>query len=235
MSHADPELRLHEELVLLALRDESGTPERRTTMLNYSLAGALLCELVLEGCITIDEGKKPLVSVATVKPMADEVLSESLGLVVKAKRRRRAANWVSRFASIRHMRHRIAEGLCGKGILKKSEASVLLIFKRKTYPTVDSRPERQLIERMRQAITSEDRLDPRTQVLVALANATKMLPIHFDKAILKRRKHHLQQIAEGNATAAATRQAMQAAQAAIIATTAATNAAVMAATMSATH
>ncbi len=235
MSRPTRELRLHEELVLLALRDESGTPEHYATMLNYSLAGALLSELVLEGCLSIDEGKKPLVNLLTTKPLHDEVLDEALNLVSKAKRRRRAAKWVSRFVTLRRLRHRIAEGLCRKGILQDSEASVLLFFRRKTYPTLDPRPERELIERMRRAIADDDLLDPRTGLVVALANATGMLRIHFDKTTLKRRKKRLQQIAEGNATAGATHQAVQAALAAIVATTTATNAAVMAAAISATQ
>ncbi len=221
------DLRLHHELLLIALRDETGTPESRASSLEIALGGALLAELLLSGRISIAEDtKKKLVELADSRPFGDEVLDECLELVAEARRRGRASHWVSRFAHRKRLRHRVAASLCRRGILEDSEASLLLVFKRKAYPTIDPEPEARLVARLRQAIESEEEVDPRTAILLALAHRTGLLRIHFDKKTLKRRKERLESVAEGEAIGAATREAIQAAQAAVIAaTTAATIAA----------
>jgi len=95
---------------------------------------------------------------------------------------------------------------------------VLLIFNRKIYPTINPEPERRLVERLREAIF-EDRedLDSSTAVVASLANATGLLPVHFAKKELKRRKRRLEQISNGDLGGAAAAEAVQAAQAAALA------------------
>ena len=206
-------LHIHECLLLLALRDEKGTVESGATMYRYALGGAILAELLLAGTVRIEAGKKKLVDLVRTKAMHDPVLDECLGLVASAKRRRRASDWVSRFGRIKRIRRRVAEGLCDRRILKQAEGKVLFLFSRTTYPTVDPRPERKLIERMCRAIFTEAReLDAFIVVLIALAHGTGILKIHFDKRKLKERKRRLEEIADGALAAAATREAVQAAQ-----------------------
>jgi hypothetical protein len=170
------QLSLHEEILLLALRDKEGTIVGGTHY-SYALGGALLAELLLQKRIKIDESRrKKLVAVASSKRVSEPLLSECLEKVKTAKRRASVQTWVGRFAGLKHLRHRVALGLCERGILKADEDTVLLIFKRKTYPEVDPEPERELIERLRQAIFTYTReLDPRTVVLVALAHSAGIL------------------------------------------------------------
>jgi hypothetical protein len=155
MSRARSDLHIHEQLLLLALRDEKGTLESRAGMYQYALGGAILSELLVEGCIAVGEDKKKLVDVVKIKRMYEPVLDECLGMIASAKRRRSASNWVSRFGQIRKLRHRVASGLCHRGILKDSEDKVLLFFTRRIYPTIDPGPERRLVGSLRKAIFSE--------------------------------------------------------------------------------
>ena len=222
MSRRDDELHLHEKLMLLVLRDERGTIESHAGMYQLALGGAILAELLLAGRIRIEDGKKKRVELLGSKPVGDPILDECLQMIAAAKRPKRATDWVARFANVKRLRHRIAEGLCSRGILKDSEDKVLLIFSRKIYPTIDPRPEARLIDRMRDAILGGSRnLDPDVVVLVALAHGTGMLRIHFDKRVIKENKQRIEEIASGNlvsaATAEAVRAAQQAAQAAIMA------------------
>ena len=211
------DLHLHEKLLLLALRDEKGTVESGASMYRLALGGAILSELLLAGALRIDESsKKKLVDFREGRSMRNPILDECLGLVASAKRRRRASAWVARFANVKRLRHRIADGLCDRGILKQTEDKILFIFSRTIYPTVDPRPEKRLLERMRRAIFSEARgLDPDVVILVALAHGTGMLRLHFDKKRLKERKRRLEEIAEGSLAAAAASEAVQAAQQAV--------------------
>jgi hypothetical protein len=211
------ELKLHEEMLLLALRDEKGTLESRAGAHHYALAGAILSELVLAGRVDIDEDKKKLVHLRDRTSMGDEILDEALARVADSKKPRSAQDWVGRFAGFRRLRHRGAEGLCRRGVLKDSEDTVLLFFKRKVYPTIDPRPEHALRDRMHAAVFGESRLvEPRTAVVVALGHATGMLGIHLDKRKLKERKARIESIANGDLVGAATSAAAEAAQQAVL-------------------
>lgn len=211
-------LSMHEQLMLLALRDEKGTLESRAGMHAYALGGAILAELVLQGRVTIEADKKQLVNLEDRSLLGEEFLDEALELVATAKRRRRAENWVARFAYIKKLRHRIAQQLCRRGILKESEDKILWIFTRKIYPEIDPRPEDQLVEQLREAIFADTtKVQPQTAIVLSLAHATGMLGIHFDKKDLKRRKKRIEQIISGQAIGGATKAAVEAAQAAMIA------------------
>jgi len=214
-------LSLPEQLMLLVLRDDTGTMESNTHMYQLALGGAILSELLLADAITIDGDKKKLVRFARMKRLRDPILNECLQLVSESKRPYNAATWVSRFGGLKRLRHRIAENLCRRNILEDSEDKVLFFFTRAIYPTINPKPERELVKRMRDAIFGSSRdLDANVVLLIALAHATGLLRIHFDKRELKERKARIEQIANGDlvgsATADAVRAAQQAAQAAVM-------------------
>ena len=72
------------------------------------------------------------------------------------------------------------------------EDKVLFIFKRKVYPEINPIPEKRIIERLRQAIFSENAtVDPRTVVLISLANGARLLGEIFGKKEIKTRKSAL--------------------------------------------
>ena len=216
----------HEQLLLLALRDDKGTLEAKATMHAFGIGGAILAELSLHGRISIEDNKKAMVNLADPRPLGEPVLDHCLEWVATAKRRARAATWVTRFARIRRLRHRVAAGLCRQGILRDDEDTVLLIFTRKVYPTIDPGPERRLIAQLRDTIFGDSpKLDAEAALVVTLANATGLLAAHFDKRSLKRRKRRLEEIAEGSSAGAATRRAVQAAQQAAVAAVIASSAA----------
>ena len=224
MRRAKTELGLHEEILLLALRDDKGTIDSRAGMVRLALGGAMLAELLLAKRISIGTTKRKLVDVLDRGSLGDPVLDDALEILASAKRRRPAAAWVGKLAGMKRLRHRIAERLCRRGILRDSEDKVLLFFTRKLYPTIDPAPERRLVERLREAVfTDTETLDPRTAIVVALAHGTGGLDVHFPKKERRARKRRLERITEGDLVGGATREAVQAARAAVIAaTTAAT-------------
>lgn len=225
------ELYFYEEIMLLALRDKEGTIAANDTSFAYSLGASLLAELLFLEKVSVEEvKKKKLINLDNSTPTGDPLLDECLESLRNAKRRAAITRWVSRFTHIKKLRHRAAQQLCRRGILRADEGKVLLIFSRKIYPELDPGPEREVVERLREAIfTDVQELDPRTTVLVALSDKAGVLRNHFDKKELKAREARIEKIGEGEITAEAVKEVVDAVTAAIAASVAA-SAAVSAAT-----
>ena len=234
-----PELWLQEEVLLLALKEDKGTPH--SSMYSIAMGGAMLAELLLNERLVLEEkprkkplkpGKKPayLVAVDNPKQLADPVLDECLHRVVTSKKPRSPQDWVTRFGQLKDLKRRVAVGLCRKGILREREDRILVLFRRTAYPTLDGAPERRVVDRLQDAVAGDSMdLDARTAVLAALANGTGILKHVLGKDLVKQRKDRIQEIGEGDIVGEATKAAVQAAQAAVVAaTTAATGAAVVA-------
>jgi Golgi phosphoprotein 3 len=210
-------LYLYEEVMLLALRDEEGTVASGT-MYPYAIGAAVLAELLLSHRVVVEPSdRRKLVNLVSSMPLSDPLIDECLEKIGRAKRRAALQTWVSRFAGVKNLKHRVAQRLCERGILNASEDKILLIFTRKIYPEINPEPERKLIERFRQAIfTDVEDIDPRTIILVSLANSTGLLNVVFDKKKLKGRKARIEQISNGEITGKAATEAIQAMQAAVM-------------------
>jgi hypothetical protein len=208
---------LYEEIMLLALRDEKGTIASGA-MYKHAIGGAVLAELLLSGGISVEGSKKKkIVNLADPTPIGDPLLDECLEKIRTAKRRASLQTWVTRFSNLKNLKHRVAGQLCKRGILRADEDKILLLFTQRVYPELDPRPEKKLIERLREAVfTEKEKIDPRTVVLVSLANGTGLLKANFDKKLLKGRKERIKQIVNGEMTGKAAKDAIDAMHAAIM-------------------
>ncbi len=208
-------LHLYEEIMLLALRDEQGTIA--TGFPEQVVAGAIMAELLLEGRIAVEDTRKKLVDILDGKPTGDPIIDECLGKMSTAKRRATLQTWVSRLAGTKNLRHKAAQQLCDRKILRADEDKVLFVFKRRIYPEINPMPEKKIIDRLRDAIYNDHaKLDPRTVVLISLANGSDMLRPTFGRKEIKSRKKRIEQIENGELTGKATREVIQACQTALI-------------------
>ena len=214
MAPAKP-LFLYEELMLLALRNKTGTVA--TGYVEYAIAAAVLAELLLERRISIDESRKHLVDLCDARPIGDPIIDECLEKMEAARRRGSLKTWVSRIARIAKLRHKAARRLCDRGILRADHDTILFVFTRRIYPELNPEPEKKIIGRLREAIfTDVEKLDPRTVVLVSLANAVGLLGANFDRRELKTRKKRIAQITNGELTGKAAKELIDAVQAAVV-------------------
>ena len=210
-----PELRLHQELLLMALDDEKGSI--RATNFKYALCAGLLAELVLEGRVTLERGSKPSkdrIIPANPKLLSDPLLDEVLRKVQGSKKTRSPKEWVSKLSAMSALRKRVGTGLVRRGVLRERNARVLLLFPWTFYPALDPAPKRRLVERVRAAVVGDEVLDDRTAIVVAVASVTGVLKPVLGKQVLKDRKARIEQIAEDQYIAAATKKAVQEAAAA---------------------
>ncbi|MFC2157662.1 GPP34 family phosphoprotein [Acidobacteriota bacterium] len=211
------ELYLHEAIMLLSLKDKEGTVFSGINY-TYAIGGAILAELMLNQRLSLEQkGKKNYAVVQDPTPLGAPLIDECLNKVVQAKRRQQLAIWVSRFATVKKLKHRMAERLIQKGILREEEDKVLGIFTRKVYPEFNPEPERKLMQRLEQAIfTDAQDIDTNTVVLLSLVKNAEYLNKLFDKKRLKTRKDRIEQVINGELTGKATQAAIQAMQAAVM-------------------
>jgi Golgi phosphoprotein 3 len=211
----DKPLFLYEEIMLLVLRDEQGTVA--TGFPEQVVAGAILAELLLDGRISVEDTRKKLVDLKSSKPTGEPILDECLERIAASKRRASLKIWVQRMADTKNLRHNVARQLCDRGILRADEDKVLFLFTRKIYPEVNPLPERKLINRMREAIFSDhSNIDPRTIMLISLANGSELLRDTFGAKDVKARKKRIEQIANGELAGKATNEVIAACQTAVM-------------------
>lgn len=212
-------LRLHEEILLLALRDEVGTVASGS-MFKYAIGGGILAELMLGKRVTVEptgrKNNKHLVFLNSATPLSNEVVDECLSKVRFANTRKSPVNWVMRFAQTKNLKERVAARLCEVGILRADRKPVLWVFNRKTFPEIDHSAEAEIISRLDRVIfTDTADVDTRTNLLASLAAGTDMLKHVFDKKKLKARKERIKMVVESEVVGRATKKAVQTVQAAL--------------------
>ena len=209
------DLYLHEEVLLLALKDREGTIAMGTSY-EYAIGAALLTEMLFSGRIRVDKSKKKLVEVVDETRLGHVLLDQAFKQIKSAKRKTALSEWVQKFVMIRELKHRIARDLCRRKILRADEDKVLLFFTRKVYPEVDPKPEQAIIDRLHHAIFTDDEdLDPRTVALLSLANSCSLLNVVFPRRRLRGRKDRIAKVVSGEIIDSAAKDAVAAAQTAV--------------------
>lgn len=217
MSRRTDDLPLHQEVLLLALRDDKGTSSPCAN-LHLGLGAAMLAELLLQERVkVVEEKRRKFLELVDGSEHDDELLDAALEKLAKAKRRAQLGTWVQRFSTIPRLHHRAAEQLVDRGILKVEEGKVLWLFKRTVYPELDGRVEDAILARLSKAIFTRTReIEARTVVLASIANSTGLLRANFPARKLKENKHRLEKLTKGELVGKAASEAVEAATAAIV-------------------
>lgn len=197
-----------EQVLLLAVRDG----ESKFETYGYHIGAALLAALLVHERVEVVSGKKNKVAVVDATPLADAVLDGCLSQVAGRRKSTRAHDWVLRLSSKRNY-HAIATVLCGKKVLQAKDARNLYFFKRRAYDLVDLDTRDRLVERLKVAVfsdTSDLHIDNR--LLVALAYAGELLPLHFNKKLIRKRTRHLKHIVQGDSVSETVARALKTAR-----------------------
>lgn len=208
-SHA--RLPLHEEALLLALRDDAGIEEPYAN-LDLGLGAAILAELLLQERVSVERlRRRDFLKLESDSSTGDAVLDDALARLAAAKRRARLSTWVLRFSRVKGLMHRVAERLCEQGVLHLGEGRVLWLFKRRVYPELDGRVEDEILGRLQEAIfTQTSDLDPRTAALVCLGYRTGLLQANFNRTKLEECRDRLEQLSRGELVDGAAMRALSA-------------------------
>ncbi len=224
-------LLLHQEVLLLAIRDDNGAFAGGLYL--YSVAGAMVSELLLQQRIVAGTDEQQIVGVIDQTPTGNELLDELLQQILAAKKPMGLRHWVFKAANTPKLKHRVANQLCELGILRHDERKILWFFTQQVYPELNGSYEDAIRDRMGSVMFDETvKPDGPTAVLIALASHGGLLKANFAPEELRQHKDRIKHLANGDVLATvATQSVIQAVQTAIV--VAATIPAIMAATTAA--
>ncbi len=207
-------LRLHEALLLLAVRDEKGG-FGNAPYLAQALAGAVLMELVLEGRIKIEKVKRSnVVRVVDQRLTGEPLMDTWLEQMRSARKEAGVTYWISRIVGTRKLVQRIAERLWHAGIFRREERSFLW-FNYNTFVLGYPSTKRELVDRLRRLINEDGDTDAADAALVALASKSGVLSAYFDRKELKMRRKRIEQLVMAQPIASAVGEAVAAVHAAV--------------------
>ncbi|SFN86471.1 Golgi phosphoprotein 3 (GPP34) [Pseudonocardia ammonioxydans] len=178
------DLLLSEELLLIGLHDETGKPDGWFQPNN--LHGALICDLIERGAVTVDGKKKVHPGERVPEHPALRQVWETITADAKV---RSVSHWTSTLPW-KHTKpaELVAERLVDDGVLTREEGKVLGIFRTTRLPAADPAPERALRERLRGVLVTGIEPSAHDALLVTLLNATSQVKAALDGLDKEQRK-----------------------------------------------
>lgn len=165
-----------EDLLLLMLDDETGTPAGAGT-LYYTLGGAVLVELALRGRVETEEGtgglSGPKVRAVGDGPLDDPLLQAAYDKV--AERPRRVQTLLVEIGS--GLWEPLIDRLIERGLIGREKKRVLGVFRMNTLPAKDTAHEEALRRTIRTVLEDDAEPDPRTAAVIALLSSSGTLPM----------------------------------------------------------
>ncbi|WP_165777553.1 GOLPH3/VPS74 family protein [Amycolatopsis antarctica] len=206
-----PELTVAEEVVLIALDDQTGGGRTRLG-LDWALAGAVIVELALTQRIAVSDDD--VVSVVDPAPTGvghlDAVLAEAGGGVKVSKllRRTRTGTPV-----------RTVTALVERGVLQRKRTWLLGVVPAYRYPVADASAEAEVRARLAAAVLDGDAPSERTAGLIGVLHAAKLWRRAVPAGERKQVRKRMGEIAKSQSISPAVRRAIVRTQGAIAAMT----------------
>lgn len=181
-------LSLPDEIVLLTFDDDTGRMiGRQGLAASLALAGAVMMELALAGRLDTDRDR---LEILDATPTGDEVLDSGMALIHGIQDSRGALMLLAREEA--GLRPAVLATLVARGLLKRVEGRVLLVFPERRYPKPEDRPEpREVRARLIRSVATDDIPEPREALLLGLARATALLPVLLPPELLAARQERI--------------------------------------------
>lgn len=158
-----------EEVALLAYRDDNGRDN--TPYLGWSIAGAALLELRLDGRISVDDSLR--IDLVDAEPTGDPALDEVLGRLAKSSARHIVSSWVTILAGV-DLRASVLEGLVEQDILSHDKDRLLGFIPVNRFLPAQGRVEDEVRARLDRAFAHPPGANVRTAALAGVVGATMM-------------------------------------------------------------
>lgn len=174
-----------EELILLAIDDESGAFYRMTNVnFNLALVGALLMDLGLRNRVDVDLEH---IFVLSKEPTGDPILDKILKLISAPEASGDTATLVRQlYNSLEHLKDKLLKSLEEKGIIRVSESKVLWLFKQRRYPVLNNTEETEVKTRIRETVSTDIIPEPRDIAMISLLYTCDLMDKVFTNEELSR-------------------------------------------------
>ncbi|MEU8866843.1 GOLPH3/VPS74 family protein [Streptomyces umbrinus] len=164
-----------EDLVLLLMDDESGAIAGAGT-LYYTLGGAVLVELGLDGHITVDENDKGLNGLK-VRAVPGDALSDPVLQTAHEKVAERVRGVQTLLIEIGTGLHEtVLDRLVERGMLRRESKKTLGVFRSTSTTAADTQHKKALMEKVRAVLVYGEEPDARTAAVIGLLSASGTLP-----------------------------------------------------------
>jgi hypothetical protein len=178
-------LTLSEELFLISMTDKHRSVAiPKDAVLPYSLAGAMLYELISRDKIALGEDNR--LRVIDESPTVDERLNKVIRNIQAAEKPPRLAHWIGRVGSKpKKMYSALVLNLMIKGILKEEEKRFLWVIPYRMYSELGGSAKFWRKQQLRSAVLAGERIDEQSVALLGLLRACGLVDQVFTKDEIK--------------------------------------------------
>ena len=184
-----------EEILLLMLDDKTGEIRPLPpNSIRLTLTGALLMELALENRIDTDLDS---LNVVDTEPTGDPLLDDALLFLQRKNTVQNTTYWLNELTLHQEdLQERLLRQLVNKGVLKIENRKILWMFNVRRYPMMDNQEVKEVRNRLRGLIMSDEIPDSREVVLISLVYACNLLEYMFSPQELARWKYRIESLAK---------------------------------------
>lgn len=176
------ELRLSEELFVLALNEKGIIAPFKREYLKYGIAAAILQELLILKKLQLDDES---VDILDCEPFGDKLLDTAFEILDQSEKKKKVQHWVSKLGSkYGKFKKVLLDDLIDKGVLKTKDESGGReakpgLFHRQRYKVWDDIPLQYLRKRLYDMLVHGLEPDPKSLRLIGLIHACKLTRMVF--------------------------------------------------------
>lgn len=178
-------LNLAEELILIAINDDTGDFHRMASLnFNLALVGALVMELAIREQVDVQDN---LLAVTDPSHGNDPFLNEVIDHILACESPCDSAKIIRHLHNnLERLRERLLQSLEEKGIVACREHKFLWLFNTRRYPVLDNREETEALTRVRNCVINNSPPDNKDLALIALIDICDLMDKIFSKEELER-------------------------------------------------
>jgi hypothetical protein len=174
-------LTLFEELFLLALHEEKGTPlASAKKRLRLAFSGATLCELALMGKLRIEQDHR--VEIVDPAGTGDRLLDKAQQIILSSKHPRKIIYWTKTLIEPRKKQAaRIAKRLVGKNVIREVDLHWTLVIPDNEHPERPASHKYWLKSRLRDQVFACAEVSLHDLALLSMLGASGLLSLVFTR------------------------------------------------------
>lgn len=186
------ELNLVEQIILLALNDDTGEFVSDGTAFPYALAGAVILELSFQEKIIL-KGKE--ISIKSTLSTGDSLLDLYLQKCLEVGSKENLKSYIEKLSGEEEfIREKTLERLIQKGILSREESKILWVFTVNKYPSMNNQPENELRRYLVKILEGSKKPIVKDLMLLNLVNVCELSGEVFGKEREKEFKKRIEEL-----------------------------------------